>query len=326
MLAFTIIIAAIVGLLSLGLRYTGKTHFAAPIGSGNANSEGLSRYIDGRRYGNVWFVGSDVTGATNSTGYGYSPESPFATLAYAVATAAVADNDDVVIVLPGHTETITAAAGVAMSKAGVTVIGIGQGRKRPIINYTTAVGASFDITAARCWIENLVFTVGFDAITAMINVQAADVTIKGCEIDHGGATYQASSVILGNASADRLRVLDNHFHGTTDAGTNSVISLVGGNEILIAGNRILGSYHASTGVILNATTDCLNLVIDNNIIVNRTASSTKVIVLTATSTGAITNNRIGILSGTAPITAAAADLVGGNYYKAAAGVAAGTLL
>ena len=51
-----------------------------------------------------------------------------------------------------------------------------------------------------------------------------------------------------------------------------------------------------------------------------------IIVLTASSTGAIRNNIFGILSGTAPVTAAALDVIGANYYKAAAGVAAGTLV
>jgi hypothetical protein len=40
----------------------------------------------------------------------------------------------------------------------------------------------------------------------------------------------------------------------------------------------------------------------------------------------ITNNRMSVLTGTAPIVAAAINGVGGNYYKAAVGVAAGTLL
>jgi hypothetical protein len=35
--------------------------------------------------GNVWFVGSAVSGATDSAGYGRSPEAPFATINYAVS-------------------------------------------------------------------------------------------------------------------------------------------------------------------------------------------------------------------------------------------------
>src|SRR5262245_55708966 len=51
------------------------------------------------------------------------------------------------------------------------------------------------------------------------------------------------------------------------------------------------------GVIKNATTDSTNLVIADNLIQDLTASNTKSIVLTATSTGQISGNRMQILSG-----------------------------
>ena len=82
---------------------------------------------------------------------------------------------------------------------------------------------------------------------------------------------------------------------------------------------------SAAGLIANATTACTNLIIHNNRILNKTAGSTKAIVLDGSSTGFITNNRIGILSGTAPLTAAAMN-VAGNAYSAAAGVTAGTAL
>lgn len=317
----------------------GKTHFPQSPGSGYDFAYPLSTYDSqvrvgpGYATGNVWFVSSTNANAKDSGGYGYSPEAPFKTIAYAVGTAAQADNDDLVLVLPGHVETITAAAGVAMSIAGVTVRGVGTGRQRPLVNYTTAAAASFDVTAARCSIENLTFTgMGFAAITAMINVKAADFTMRGCEVEHGNATNQAILGILTTSAANRMTIGGmrpedgNFFHGSTDAGTTAVISLVGGNEITIANNRIYGSYAQTGGAIAGATTDSLNLTIAYNYVINRTAGSTKAVVLTASTTGCIADNVFGILAGTAPVTAAGIDLVGANYYKAATGVAAGTLL
>ena len=98
---------------------------------------------------------------------------------------------------------------------------------------------------------------------------------------------------------------------------------MGGNDVVIRNNTIHGNYHASNGVIKNATTDCLRLLIDGNTVINGTASSTKAVVLTGTSTGMIRNNRVGILSGTAPFTFAAGYWMG-NYYAAAVATA-GTL-
>jgi hypothetical protein len=271
---------------------------------------------------NVFFVQSTHSNAGDSSGKGQTPDAPFATIDYAIGQCE-ADKGDLIIVLPGHVETVTGAAGVALDVAGVTIVGIGRGRQRPKVNFTTATAASFDVTAARCAVENVYFKCGIDAQTALLNVQAADFTLRGCEIEHADATSQATDVILGNATADRLLIEDCRIFGSTDAGTSSAISLVGGNDVVIRNNTVVGNYHASNGVIKNATTDCLRLLIDGNTVINGTASSTKAVVLTSTSTGMIRNNRVGILSGTAPFTFAAGYWMG-NYYAAAVATA-GTL-
>jgi hypothetical protein len=295
----------------------------------SSQGTGIRLNIDQRfTCGNIFFVQSTNSNAGDTVGRGQTPDAPFSSINYAV-TQCTADNGDVVIVLPGHVETVTAAGGCTIGTAGVTVLGVGSGRQRPKVNYTTAAAASFDITAARVCVDNLYFTgTGVASVTNMVNVKtaAADCTIRNCEFEHANATNQAANVILTDATADRLRVENCHFHGSANAGTNSAISLVGGNEIRITDCQILGNYHASNGVILNSTTDCLNLFVARNSIINRTASSTKCLVFTSSSTGAVVTNDFGILSGTAPITGAAIDLVSRNYYKAAVGVAAGTLI
>lgn len=271
--------------------------------------------------GNVFFVYSGATG----TGDGVSPANACTTINAAVALCA-ADNHDTILVLPGHTETITAAAGVALSTAGVRVVGVGAGRQRPRVNYTTAVGASFDVTAARCSVENLYFTpLGVDNVTAAVNVQAADFTIRNCEFELANVTNQAALGVLTTAAADRLVIDGCHFHGTTDAGTATAIRIVGGTDARIENNVIVGAYTTSLGGIDQNTTTAVNTVVRNNVISNQTASSTKALVFSSSSTPLIVDNRLTILSGTAPITAAA-GFVGGNYYVAAAGVTAGTLI
>src|SRR5262249_18374116 len=157
----------------------------------------------------------------------------------------------------------------------------------------------------RCSVENLYFTSNVASQTAMLNVQAADCTLSNCEFDHANATTQAALVILGNASADRLRIDACYFHGTNNAGTSAAVSLAGGNDVKVVNSFFIGAYHASNGVIKNATTDCLNLHLFNNVIQNLTAVNTKCIVLTSGSTGQISDNNMQILSGTAPITGAA---------------------
>src|SRR5262245_26293874 len=76
--------------------------------------------------GNVFFVQSTHTNKGDSAGKGQTPDAPFATLDYAIGQC-TADQGDLIVVLPGHVETVTGAAGVALDVAGVTVLGLGAG-------------------------------------------------------------------------------------------------------------------------------------------------------------------------------------------------------
>jgi hypothetical protein len=248
-----------------------------------------------------------------------------ATIAGAVALCTASGNDQI-LVLPGHTESITGAAGIALSTAGVALRGLGSGSMRPTLTWTTAVGASLDVSAANCTIDNFILDMtGFDAITAGINVTAAGFTLSNCLVINATATNQATLCILTTAAANRMRILNNEFLGTTDAGTATAIRIVGGNEHRIEGNRFYGAYTTSLGAIENNTTACLRVTIKDNIIENATASSTKAMVFAAGSTGSISGNHMQILSGTAPITGAAMSWVGRNYYAATIATA-GTLI
>lgn len=300
-----------------------RTHI--PPGGGNNDVREHNLY-DLRHFipttGNIWFVDSGAA----SGGNGKSPAGAVTTLDAAV-NLATADNGDIIYVLENHAETITGASGVDVDIAGLTIIGLGRGRNRPTFTFTTANAASFDVAAADNWIENLAFVNGKDGQTAMVNVSAADVTIKGCEFQHGDACTQAALAILTTAAANRLRVEDCHFHGTSDAGTAAAIRIVGGDSLVIKGNYMIGAY-AATGGVNNITTAATNILIDGNVILNQTADgNNKAIVLDASTTGVLLNNRMAVIDSTcpAPVTAAGA-YVSGNYHTGAAGVTASTLM
>jgi len=280
-------------------------------------------YIFPETTGNVYFVDSGATG----TGDGLSPLNAVTTLdaAFALCTAS---NGDVVIVLQGHAENITAAAGVDADVAGVTVIGMGYGRDRPVFTFTTATTADIDIDAANIRFENLVFDMtGVDAVAAGIDVNAADFQLVNCEIEHASASAQATVCVLTDANASRMLVQGCHFHGTTDAGTAACVRIVGGSDSVVRDNTFQGAY-AATGAIENVTTAHTHLTIDGNRIVNETADgNNKAITLVAGTTGIISNNRMAVIDSTspAPVTAAGA-YVSGNYFVGAAGVTASTLM
>lgn len=249
----------------------------------------------------------------------------FSTIDAAVG-ACTANAGDVIVVAPGHTETVTAAGGLDLDVAGITIIGLGSGSDRPKIHFTTATTADMDVDADNVTIENVVFDLtGVDALVAPIDVNKLNFTMRTCDVVTASDTAQATLAILTDANAGGVRLEGNRFLGSADAGTAAAVRIVGGNDHVLRGNVFIGNYTTSLGAIDNATTACLNVLVEGNFIYNRTALSTKAMVFVSTSTGIIANNRMQILSGTAPITGAAMSWAGGNYYAATIATA-GTLI
>jgi hypothetical protein len=132
--------------------------------------------------GSVFFVKAST--GNNSPGRGTDPTTPFASIAYAL-TFCVANRGDLILVLPGHTESITGAAGWT-SIAGVTVVGLGTGASRPTITLGTAITAQIVVSAANFRMHNLIIDMtGFDAITAGIAVTGTDFEIRNAKLPRG---------------------------------------------------------------------------------------------------------------------------------------------
>lgn len=228
----------------------------------------------------------------------------------------VASRGDVVLVLPGHTESVTGAATIAASKAGVQFIGIGTGALRPTITFT-ATDSTMTVAGAGVSFENILFNLaGIDAVVSAIVVTGADVTFRNCEFTISSGTAGCVLGILTAATAARLKILDCRFIGpATSSGTTTTACIKHevGVDYVIKGCYFTGKM---TQAILNATALLRGLIDDNRFVI---ATGTLAISVHASSTPFITNNRINVPSGTTPITAAA-GFVAGNIYSAAAGV------
>jgi len=207
--------------------------------------------------GKVFWVNSTTVlaekGIGSSDGNPGTYQKPFATVDYAIGQC-TASRGDVIMVMPGHTETISAAAGVALDVAGVAIIGLGTGSLRPTFNFT-ATASTFTISAANCAIKNCLFTGGIDAVVSPIVVSAADCVIDTCELRD--VTGQMTDGILTTAGANRLRILDHIHNGATAAGTNAAIAIVGGDRIEITAQHIDGNF--AVGGIDVRTTATTNL-------------------------------------------------------------------
>lgn len=270
--------------------------------------------------GKVYFVDS-VTGSNGNDGE--SKDRPFATIDYAVGRC-TASKGDVIVVLPGHVETVTAAAGLDLDVAGITIVGVGNGRNRPKINFTTATTADMDVDAANITIMNLFFDMtSIDALAAGIDVNSADFTMLNCEVELADASGQCVAGVVYDDAADRMRIEGCNFHGAGDTTALIAVDGAGADDVVIKGN-IFNGYFGTTGAVQQATTAGVNWVIDGNYFINRTADANNLAVnLHASTVALISNNRIAVIDSTSPMpVVAAAGFVSGNYFKGAVGTGA----
>lgn len=217
--------------------------------------------------GNVFWVDSGHANAANTPHHGAEKDKPFSSMHYA-SSRCTANNGDVVLVSPGHIETVIAAAGLSCAVAGVTFLSLGHGATRAQVNFTTAVGADMDIDAANITMHNFLFTGGIDALTGPIDVNAADFRLLNSE--WRDVTGQATDVIVADANADRLLV-DGWFHnGAAAAGANSGMALVGMDNPVVRNFKMIGNFAVSA--IDCRTTAVVDLEIQNGYVWNKNSA------------------------------------------------------
>ena len=237
--------------------------------------------------GDVWFVHSST--GTDAAGYGQNPDSPCATLDYAIGLA-TASQGDVIYVLPGHNESLTAGTSCVVDKIGLSIIGLGRGANRPIFDYDNTA-ATIELDAASCRLSNVILRASVSATVVAINVDAHD-----CEIDNVYFTYEDTGdefiTCIDVNAFDRCNIHDNVFETETGAAQSTeAIHLVDTNEVIIRNNIFRGTW--SDAVIFNETTLSARLMILDNVIYNSDNSVYNAIDTgTLSTTGIVANNYI----------------------------------
>jgi len=206
--------------------------------------------------GNIFFVDSGGGAQAGDTpGHGWTPDSPFLTLDYAVGRC-TANNGDVIYCMPGHAENLAADSAVDVDIAGIKIVGLGWGGSRPTFT-CTAIAGDFKLAGAGChWIENLLFINAVDNSTGFLEVSAPDCTIVNCEFRETLAVY-ADVMLLTTAAANRLHIYNCKFTGNVADGAVSLVELVGGDGIHIHDCYFYGN--CDTGVIQVITTPTTGL-------------------------------------------------------------------
>ena len=205
--------------------------------------------------GEVFWVNSTTVlakgGVGGSNGNPGTYLKPFSTLTYAL-TQCTANRGDVIMLMPGYTQTISNATDLTFAVAGVAIIGLGTGTLRPTITSDTAVTACVAVSAANMSIKNCIFTADFADVSEVFTLTATDFHMEDLKItqtatnknyielvdtgtgdnDCDGlsmlrcewieADASTTSAINVDIDLDRLSVIDCYF----DLGVNGVLSVI----------------------------------------------------------------------------------------------------
>ncbi len=255
---------------------------------------GLFSIVDRETFptGEIWWVDStNTTDGSNGEGFGKNPDAPVLTWVYAVSQAAA---DDLIFLMPGHTETIgiTGAAALTLGLAGLQTVGLGGRTLKPQILIDGFDDTYISVTAADVTIENVAISAGHADIVKGINVAAAGFTLRNCEMLENAGSENFLICVLTTNAADNMMIEGNTFYGVTQA--TECIEIIGAcNRVIIRDNHMSGLF--SVSAISATTAACLDIQIANNTIYNATTAGQDLagaVDLFAASTGSITRNLI----------------------------------
>jgi hypothetical protein len=242
--------------------------------------------------GAIFFVSSEHVYASDAAGFGKSPDSPVATIDYAVSLC-TASAGDVIYVMPQHSETVDGAAALDLDVAGIHLIGIGEGTIMPILEMT-ADAATVAINAANVTVENFHIVSNTADVTFVFDVNFDDFTLRHCRFTQAGdnLTFRIGVQDAGAFASDRITVEDCHAI-MYDALTTHFVNFGGtGDGHIVRRNVLIGDW--STMAIGGAGVVTLAAV-QENYIYSAGNDGDSAINFADTATGIVADNRSGIL-------------------------------
>lgn len=282
-----------------------------PNGNSGIGSKMLTAIIDNATIANpttgrVFFVAkaalANISEIKSIVGTSYPDGTPmvFTTIALAVAQC-VAARGDVILVAPGHTESIVDNATLTMSISGVSVIGLGSGSQRPVITLDTANTATINVTAAGVGFKNCIFIANFLNVAALFTLTTAkDFQLRNCDIKDTDSTHNfvAMVVIATTANAaDGMLIDGNKFLLAIATGATKLVSFLGACDRVTITNNYYSTPTTGTGAVLPVATGkaLTNLIMDGNKFnLVQTAGTSTGILITSDTTGSgyVSNNLV----------------------------------
>ncbi len=253
--------------------------------------------------GEVFWVNSTTVlakqGVGGSDGNRGTYTKPFSTLDFAVGQC-TASRGDIIVLMPGFTESIATATALALDVAGIAIVGLGGGSLRPNITLTTATTATIAVSAANISLKNIIFTASFADIADLFTPTAVNMHVEDCDfvasaanvnfveiVDTGTTDNQAdglsflrckwiepdlatTSMLNIDADLDQLTVEDCNFNLGVNTSDLPVIAIVATGKDLsnarIVGNECIRLNDANPLLITADTTTANTGIVANNVV------------------------------------------------------------
>jgi hypothetical protein len=204
---------------------------------------------------------------------------------------------DIVYVLPGHVENISAADFMTNLVAGTQVISAGRPGSTNNPTFTwTATGSTFLLDVADVALVGLTLNLGgADAVVAPITVTGAGCSISGCHIIAGvSSVLESTTCVTVSTAANDCTIVGNRFTATGGAVTTAMISVAAAvARTTISGNRFFTTQSSATTGAIAIGAAATELDIGWNLIYNQVEDGVGIRLANVAATGMIYFNMFG---------------------------------
>jgi hypothetical protein len=260
--------------------------------------------LDSRSRLNFFGTPQNITTSVGSGPQG-SPNKPLATVfgTNGALSYCSASRGDIVIVLPGHTENLSANAAYGVP-AGVTILGVGYVGVRPAFTFTGGAGTTISLGAG-CTVQNCFFDLtGVASVAKGFAITGAS-RIVDCRIVQASSTNQATDAVIVGASDFTMQNVSIDATAAAGAGAGvaagAAISRLKLLSCSIQGNFSVANVSAPTSdTITNFLMDSCILTQSNGtakIVLSFVAAVTGIIQYCTFASASATTNPAGLFSG-----------------------------
>lgn len=266
--------------------------------------------------GNVYWVDSNGGGGSKGT---FKEPCRTWEAAYDLCTA---DNDDIIMIKPGHTETLTGDASISLDTAGVSTYGLGVADSRPTFLLDASTGVDIDVTGDDNYIGNCIFQFGHDGIAECFDLDATNFILESCKFEDNTSSEHCKIIVNTDSTANACDGLTvkNCWYDSPDTGNTNFVKFNADCDGFVMENCYFSMGVNNSNAVIEAAsskdlTNCL--IVDNYIYRLNTAGAMGINFPTSSNSGIICRLFVGHADASAESCVAAAGCRIFEYYATA---------